>query len=285
MGVFDGCLLACDIDGTLISNDIIPQENVEKIDFFMREGGMFSLATGRTPGAVSAVLEKLGKVSPSVYGNGCMIYDFNEQRFLYEEFISDNAKAFTKEIMDKMPDVGIEIHSGTNVLVVRETQETIDHEKYESIEAKSIDYDEVLVYNWDKAIFFLDSVAQRPQIEALAEKYMSDCGFVKTTATVYGTVRHYYEQLSKTASKGAGVLKLCELFGIKRGGLYAIGDFYNDIPMLEAADISACPCDSSDDVKAVCTITTKKAENGAVADFIDYLTKRKEAENGRTKEN
>ena len=31
MGLFDGCLLACDIDGTLIVNDYIPQENIEKI--------------------------------------------------------------------------------------------------------------------------------------------------------------------------------------------------------------------------------------------------------------
>ena len=278
MGVFDGCLLACDIDGTLISNDIIPQENVEKIDFFMREGGMFSLATGRTPGAVSAVLEKLGKVSPSVYGNGCMIYDFNEQRFLYEEFISDNAKAFTKEIMDKMPDVGIEIHSGTNVLVVRETQETIDHEKYESIEAKSIDYDDVLVYNWNKVIYMLENKEQLPAIKAIAARYSEYADFVETNAVIGGRMRYYFEQVPKGASKRSGLLRLCELLDIKKGNFFAIGDYFNDLHMLEVADISACPLDSPEEILNAANIRVTKAENGAVADFIDYLTKqRKEA--------
>ena len=285
MGIFEGCLLASDIDGTLMENDIIPQENIEKINFFMREGGIFSLATGRTLGAVSTVLEILGEVSPSVYGNGCMIYDFSEDRFLHQEFIPDSAKKFARDILEEMSDVGIEVHSGTNVFVIRETQETIEHESYENIAAKAIDYNEALQYNWNKVMFLLNSPEQYSQIEALAAKYIDICTFFRTTATVYGKMRNYYEQLSENASKASGVLKLCELFNIKKGGLYTIGDFFNDIPMLEAADISACPCGSPDEVVAASTITTRKAENGAVADFIDYLTKRKEAENGRTKEN
>lgn len=285
MGIFDGCLLACDIDGTLMGNDTIPNENLRKIRFFMDEGGIFSLATGRTLGAVSTVLEILGEVSPSVYGNGCMIYDFSEDRFLHQEFIPDNAKTFVQDILTEMPDVGIEIHSGTDVFVIRETQETIEHESYENIKAKPIDYNEVLQYNWNKVMFLLNSAEQYLKIEALAAKYTDICTFFRTTATVYGKMRNYYEQLSENASKGAGVLKLCELFNIKKGGLYTIGDFFNDIPMLEAADISACPCGSPDEVVAASTVITRKAENGAVADFIDYLTKRKEAENGRTKEN
>ena len=52
MGLFDGCLLACDIDGTLLINDFMPQQNIEKIKYFVSEGGKFSLATGRTAGAV-----------------------------------------------------------------------------------------------------------------------------------------------------------------------------------------------------------------------------------------
>ena len=285
MGIFDGCLLACDIDGTLISNDIIPTENLQKIRFFMNEGGMFSLATGRTPSAVGPILDVLGSVSPSVYGNGCILYDFESQSFLHQEVVPDGAKCFVKDILKEMSDIGIEVHSDTEVYVIRETQETIDHKNYENFEVKYVDYDDILLYNWNKVIFLLNSSEQRSQIEKLAQKYMVDCEFFRTTTTINGKIRHYYEQLSKNASKGSGVLKLCELLNIKKGGLYAIGDFYNDVPMLMSADISACPCDSPSDIIDIVTVTTKKAENGAVADFIDYLTKRKEAENGRTKEN
>ena len=57
MGIFSGCLFACDIDGTLMSSGKINPKNIEKIEYFMSEGGCFSLSTGRTVGAVGPVLD------------------------------------------------------------------------------------------------------------------------------------------------------------------------------------------------------------------------------------
>ena len=39
MGIFDGCLLACDIDDTLVKNGYINPKNIEKIHYFISEGG------------------------------------------------------------------------------------------------------------------------------------------------------------------------------------------------------------------------------------------------------
>ena len=41
--------------------------------------------------------------------------------------------------------------------------------------------------------------------------------------------------------------------------------------MIKAADISAVPCGSPEDVKQAATITVGDVKNGAVADFIEYL--------------
>ena len=278
MGLFSGCLLASDIDGTLLSNGYLPQINIEKIKYFISEGGTFSLATGRTPGAVLGVVEKLGSVGPGVYGNGCMIYDFSEGRFLYQFCLPDDAKAFAKEALDNISGVGAEAHSGTEVFVLREIQETIDHKNYENIEVKCIDYEDVLVYNWNKAIYMLENKEQLPDIKAIAARYSEYADFVETNAVIGGRMRYYFEQVPRGASKRSGLLRLCELLDIKKGNFFAIGDYFNDLPMLEAADISACPLDSPEEILKAADIRVTKAENGAVADFIDYLTKqRKEA--------
>ena len=58
---------------------------------------------------------------------------------------------------------------------------------------------------------------------------------------------------------------------IKKGGLFAAGDYYNDVEMLRLADVSAVPCDSPDEVKELAKHITCKCDDGAVADFIDYL--------------
>ena len=63
--------------------------------------------------------------------------------------------------------------------------------------------------------------------------------------------------------------------GIKDGCCYAIGDYYNDLEMIQTADIGAALVDSPDEVKAVATVVVGSVQNGAVADFIDYLTERK----------
>ena len=44
MGIFSGCLFACDIDGTLLINGVINPRNIEKIEYFVSEGGCFSLS-------------------------------------------------------------------------------------------------------------------------------------------------------------------------------------------------------------------------------------------------
>ena len=128
MGLFSDCLFGCDIDGTLLVNGIINPRNIEKIEYFISEGGHFSLCTGRTVGAVSPVLEKIKNISPSVVANGCMIYDFQNEKVLDELFIAKADYCVAKAVLDTGLPVGIEAHSGADILTIRETEETKIHQ-------------------------------------------------------------------------------------------------------------------------------------------------------------
>ena len=129
-----------------------------------------------------------------------------------------------------------------------------------------------------KAENMLENKEQLPAIKAIAARYSEYADFVETNAVIGGRMRYYFEQVPKGASKRSGLLRLCELLDIKKGNFFAIGDYFNDLHMLEVADISACPLDSPEEILNAANIRVTKAENGAVADFIDYLTKqRKEA--------
>ena len=57
--------------------------------------------------------------------------------------------------------------------------------------------------------------------------------------------------------------------------MFAIGDYYNDLEMIKIADVGAALAESPDEVKAVAKKVVCEAKNGAVAEFIDYLTERK----------
>lgn len=282
MGLFDGCLLACDIDGTLLLNDCIPQSNIEKIKYFVREGGAFALATGRTAGAVSAVTDKLDCIGPSIVANGSMIYDFKADKALYELFVPEGDRHIVKAVIDRCSTVGVEAHCGKKVLVLSSNQESIDHEKYENLDAIPLDYESALGYNWNKVIYLSANEDEIKKIKQIISDFRHNSQFVDTSAVIDGRRRYYYEHVPKGVSKATTLKLLCEMFDINKGCCYAIGDYYNDLEMIKSADIGAALVDSPEEVKAAADTVVCDAQNGAVADFIDYLTEiRKEAKNGR----
>ena len=272
MGLFDGCLLACDIDGTLLVNDCIPQRNIEKIKYFVSEGGSFALATGRTAGAVSFVTNQIDCIGPSIVANGSMIYDYNKDTVLYEVTVPNEDRHIVKAVIDGCATVGVEAHSGKKVLVLNTNQESIDHQKYEDLDATPICYKDALQYDWNKVIYLFADDKEAQTVKEIIGGFSHNSQFVDTSAVIYGRRRYYYEHVPKGISKACTLKTLCEILKIKKGCCYAIGDYYNDLEMIKAADIGAALSESPDEVKAIADVVVCEVQNGAVADFIDYLT-------------
>lgn len=272
MGIFDGCLLACDIDGTLMISGYINPRNVEKIEYFMSEGGKFSISTGRSVCAIGDVLSQVKRISPSIVANGCMIYDYSEQKILYENILPESDHYLVGKIINSGINAGIEIHCGSDAYTANRTELVTEHQVYEKFEAPDVNYEDITGYKWHKVICTLDSVEDRAKLKEQMLKEKSDCDFIETCAVIGGQVRNYFELVPKGVSKATALQELCKLMKVKKGGLFAAGDYYNDVAMLKLADISAVPCDSPEDIKVLAQHITCKCDDGAVADFIDYLT-------------
>ena len=273
MGVFSGCLLACDIDGTLMANGKINSRNVEKIEYFMSEGGYFSLSTGRTVGAVGPVLSIIKRVSPSVVANGCMIYDYENKKVLDELFLPEDEYYIAKKVLDMGLNVGIEAHSGETILNLNTTQETLDHQEYEWISGEEVTFEEASRYRWNKVVYLFDNDKDLAAVKELIAGEGSSSRFIDTSAVIGGRKRNYYEQFPAGVSKASELDKLKKMLKIDKGCYFAMGDYYNDLEMIKAADISAVPSETPEDIKAYADFVAGKCEDGAVADFIDYLTK------------
>lgn len=275
MGIFKGCLFACDIDGTLMANGYINPRNVEKIEYFMSEGGCFSLSTGRTVGAVGPVLRQIRRVSPSIVSNGSMIYDYENKKVLDELFVDKSDYYIVKKVMDMGLNVGIEVHSGDRVLTLCRTEETDIHQKYEWLESTDIGYGEAVKYRWNKAVMLFSCEADREAAKEMIAKQNVNSDFVYTSAVIADKVRYYYEQFPKGVSKASALKKLCKILNIQKGNVFAMGDYYNDLEMIKTADIGAVPSGAPYDVRQYADYTAVSCGDGAVADFIDYLAKKK----------
>ena len=271
MGIFEGHLLASDIDGTLLDNGFLPQENINAIRYFLSEGGAFSLATGRTVGAIGMALDKLGDISPCIMANGSIIYDNTTGVPLHSEVLPDTDRHIVQKLYDLNPNMGIEIHSLERVLILRRTQQVEDHDSYEGLKNEDITFEEALKLPWNEVLYLFATEEEQLAARAFVDSTDNGCQFVNTTAIIYGTKRYFLQQNPPHVSKATALKRLCEILNIKSGCCYAIGDYYNDLQMLKAADISAVPDGSPEDIKALADVVVKGAKYGAVADFIEYL--------------
>ncbi len=274
MGIFDGCLLASDIDGTLLDNGYINPICVEKIKFFIENGGSFALATGRSVGAVSMVTDVIDDIGPSVVANGAMIYDYKNKKIIKEYLLPECDKSVVDFIINSGLDIGIEIHSGKKVLVANATIETEDHERYEKLESELVSFEEALKYDWTKILFTFSDEEQRAKTRKEITKLNIKSDLFDTIAFIDGRTRYYLEIVPKGVSKAESLVELCNLLNIKKGGFFAVGDYYNDVKMLENADISATTSDAPDEIKQIADFVGGSCKDGAVADFIDYLTEK-----------
>ena len=269
MGIFENCLLACDIDGTLISGDVLPERNIQRIKYFVSEGGAFSLSTGRALEGIGAVTSKIDCIAPSVLSNGCVIYDFKQQKAIEEKNLPCCTLQMARLAMEQK--IGFEMHSADGIFVPSRCDASDLHESYENMPVQFVPFSEAVKHGINKVIYFIEHESQIEYLKKTSEKYKNDCTFYSTCAFICGEKQNYFEQLPSGVSKAQAISRLREILNIKKGGYFAIGDYYNDLEMIKAADISAVPCESPDDIKAAATVTVGSAADGAVADFIDCL--------------
>lgn len=272
MGIFDGAVLFCDIDGTLVENGTIPQRNIEKIEFFIKEGGIFLLATGRHFTGNYDLVNAINGLSLAVVLNGGMIYDYSTNEIIDEITLPKTDYHYVLDVLKSGFDCGIEVHSGKRVFTLRQNKNTDEHQHSQKLETTVLTYDEAKEFNWNKVIFMLNGPEDYEKIASLIDTTYANSCFMPTCTYIYGKKCDYFEQVPLNVSKEVGMSRLCEILKTEKGKCFAIGDYYNDLTMLKNADISATTAEAPNEIKQQADFVGGSCKNGAVADFIEYLT-------------
>jgi len=262
-------LVISDLDGTLIGGDrMIPKRNLEAIARFQSKGGHFAVATGRSVNSGARYYAEVSPNSPCVILNGTMIYDFTDKKTLWNlPLILENAKKYIEMIQNRFVSTGIEVYSTKNVSVLCENDYVTNHLIREN-----------MVGN-DLAIF-----DGRPLCKAL---FADDADVIQKIIAFTDTFTHddvrfvtscenYLEMLPADADKGMALKKVVELCGFSTRNVYAIGDYYNDVELLQAAGFAAMPQNSPDELKYLADLVVCDCNDGAVADLIEYIERKAE---------
>ena len=130
-------LLVSDIDGTLIDSQYrIPERNREAIQRWMAQGGGFAIATGRSWESVEKCLGDLRVNRPCVLANGGLVYDLESHTPVSVQALPQEARAYTRKMMEQFPDAGIEVFTASDVWILRENDITRAHMANEGIHCR-----------------------------------------------------------------------------------------------------------------------------------------------------
>lgn len=269
-------LIVSDIDGTFLGKGSrIVDKNIEAIERFKAKGGLFTFATGRATVNIKKNVPMVEELlnAPAVLANGGYIYDYASRSTVCANYMdSDVVTSVIKYIDTEFPCVTARAMTEDHFWLTR----------FEGCVKTDVlrmlndgDYTVASVEEWPRGnmikIVIRGSAEDVDRVrEALNKRFSCFAECNKSAST-------FLEYQKLGCSKATAMLTLKDYYR-QRGRevtLVAAGDYENDLEMLKAADISVCPSNAIESVKAISDYCLCDHDEGLIASIIDFI------ENGR----
>ena len=266
MGKFDGILICTDLDGTLLKKDkTISAENYAAIEYFKREGGYFTFVTGRVPCVSRMIYEMVNPNAPIGCTNGAAIYDFEKNEYLWSTTVAPHYKELITAVIEAVPSAGAQVSTHDAVYFCRENESMVKFRQRTGAPNLVVDYktfDEPIT----KVLFGEEDGENIQKIIELLNNHpkANDFDYIRSE-------RMLYEIVPRGASKGNLLIKLAEILGIDRSKTIAVGDYNNDVSMIEAAGVGIAVANAVPEAKAAADIVTVSNEEHAIAKIIEMI--------------
>lgn len=266
--IFEGYILASDMDGTLInSKKEVSEENRKAIKYFVDNGGLFTLATGRMVQAVRGFVDDLSIECPVMLHNGAKIYDFRNGQVIKEHFIEEERKKAIKRFYENNPHIGVEIFANEIAYVYRRCEFT---KRYDSHKDYKVVYglpDEVWNEKWVKVLL----IGEKEELDA-AEKDFKENYDKGNNSFRSGT--NYLDIVANGISKGRSLEELVNALKFNPEKVLAVGDNMNDVEMIEYANYGFCVENGLSIVKEKADFIAPSNDEDAIAYIIKWLEKK-----------
>ena len=233
-------LIACDLDGTLRPSECseIPDYNIAAVNRAKEAGILFCPATGRTRHSCVGLLGELMRDSYCITENGGTVYSPEGRAIATREFDPVTAEEICRHILS-----------------VRENEIMMTGDDTAFIRSSAVEFGRFLR---DEIFEKTGTAESSSQISVPLVKISAFC---PDSSVMYEVLSPgWTERCNVTiagdlwvdftvADKGTGITDLCACLGISPDSVMAIGDNYNDIPMLEAAGYPVIMDSSPEDLK------------------------------------
>lgn len=202
-------LIALDLDGTILSNDVIIREVRDYLDILNGRGVKISIVTGRTLEDIQGILERNGfsRVYPhSIIAEGAFVYHLLDGRYVGDEEWNMERRRDLERLRRSIGPLSYEFAAKVKE-VVRPVDELIE----------------------DGMIYLSFSTNQEAEVaRLLLEELLAPFPLAKIIRN-----KRFVALTSRTGLKGSSLKRVVEYYGISQDEVLAIGDSHNDEDMLD----------------------------------------------------
>lgn len=270
MKKFEGILFCTDLDGTLYRDDkSVSRENLDAIEYFKSEGGLFTFITGRPPVTAVDICNRIHPNAPYGCFNGGAIYDPEKGEYLWSMELPEDVIELVREVDTRLPEIGIQYNTRKAVYFNKDNGALQHFRAVTGLENLSCHYSEVP----EKAVKIIFAHLEEEPMNAVMKLLQShpragEFDFIRSEKILY-------EILPKGVSKGTVLCKMAQLLGIEIKNTVAVGDYNNDISMIRAAGRGFAVANAVPEAKEAADYITVSNNEHAIAAIIDGLDQNK----------
>lgn len=266
-------LILSDIDGTILDNNHQVDAHLrDTITELKKESIPFVLASARLPHGMFPIAQELNLgANPIACYNGALIVEGNKEHYqtLIEHGLSKaDVKKIVALIKKQFPHISINFYSGGD-WIVEEIDQWVQIEADITKESPDIRNFDTLLTDDSIPIHKLLLIANAQAIQEFFT-YLKRVNF--EDASFYLSKDNYLEVTSQSVSKENALLEIAKYYDISLSQTMAIGDNYNDIPMLKLAGLGVAMANAPQAVKNEADIETVSNNDNGVSKVIeDYV--------------
>lgn len=234
-------VLACDLDGTLFRDDkTVSKETAAELNRISDLGVIVLPSTGRTHLELPALLEDLPFLRYALCCNGGAVYDYQENRYIYEDAIPYELALRVLEYVKKLPVYESVVVDGRRIGKGDESGEVCEYIRKSAV--KGILSNITGAYDVKQAYADKHLDAQKfllyPAEDADKDEVIADLRSAFPELIISSSGPKLIEVNIKGVDKGKALHRFCEMMDIPIKESIAFGDAENDISMLEAAGLA-----------------------------------------------
>ena len=257
-------LIALDMDGTLLTSEkTISERTAKVIDTAYKAGKIVTISTGRPIQGLSDYDSVITPDIPVITYNGAMIIKLHSKEVLFHKQM-DTASAREVLAFGRKFGTTMVIWSD-NKLYVSKINDAVDSYKLISgVEPILLEDEEIVLKAGITKMLWLDDADKHIEYQDILDRNL------KNRKVVYCTSQPtFLEFMGEGISKAAAMEKLSEIFGISREEMIAVGDGFNDLPMIEYAGLGVAMENAPEEVKNAASFVTASNDEDGVALVIE----------------